>query len=173
MHGVRCWLCGSPRPMPRPQNAYSFCKARDSASQNVRRLLTDMLISYHRERDLKHGAAFPVVGTDRTLVHVDDLLGQGTCLKDLSSDARPYYSKCFRVLRENPFSTVENGLLQKQPIKVHVSASIYYLLFSLLFSSAKSAWPSAIPIIEAIVPIKKKLSVCKSTRLKIKLSLMP
>lgn len=90
-----------------------------------------------------------------------------------SSDARPYYSKCFRVLRENPFSNVENGLLQKQPIKVHVSASIYYLLFSLLFSSANSAWPSTIPIIEAIVPIKNKLSVCKSTRLKFKLSLMP
>ena len=90
-----------------------------------------------------------------------------------SSDARPYHPKCFRVLRENPFSNVENGLLQKQPIKVHVSASIYYLLLSLLFSSAKSAWPSTIPIIEAIVPIKKKLSVCKSTRLKFKLSLMP
>ena len=29
----------------RPQNAYSFCKAWESASQNVRRLLTDMLIS--------------------------------------------------------------------------------------------------------------------------------
>ena len=126
-----------------------------------------------RERNLKHGAAIPVVGADRTLVHMDDLLRQGTCLKAPSSDARPYYSKCFRVLRENPFSNVENGLLQKQPIKVHVSASIYYLLFSLLFSSAKSAWPSTIPIIEAIVPIKNKLSVCKSTRLKIKLSLMP
>ena len=95
------------------------------------------------------------------------------CLPKGSSDARPYHPKCFRVLRENPFSSVGNGLLPEQPIKVHVSASIYYLLFSLLFSSAKSAWPSVNPIIEAIVPIKKKLSVCKSTRLKINLSLMP
>ena len=61
------------------------------------------------------------------------------CLPEGSSDARPYYSKCFRVLRENPFSSVGNGLLPEQPIKVHVSASIYYLLFSLLFWSAKSA----------------------------------
>lgn len=93
--------------------------------------------------------------------------------KGSSSDARPYHPKCFRDLRKSPFSTVENWLLQKQPIKVHVSANIYYLLFTLLFSSAKSAWPSANPIIEAIIPIKKKLSVCKSTRLKFKLSLMP
>ena len=62
-----------------------------------------------------------------------------------SSDARPNHSKCFRALRENPFSSVGNGLLPEQPIKVHVSASIYYSLFSLLFSSAKSAWPSANP----------------------------
>ena len=94
-------------------------------------------------------------------------------LPEATSDARPYHPKCFRVLRENPFSSVGNGLLPEQPIKVHVSASIYYLLFSLLFSSAKSVWPSAIPIIEAIVPIKNKLSVCKSTRLKFELSLMP
>ncbi|MFR6694333.1 MAG: hypothetical protein ACLUS6_10235 [Dysosmobacter sp.] len=85
------------------------------------------------ERNLKHGAAIPVVGADHiSLVHMDDLLRQGTCLKAPSSDAQPYYSKCFRVLRENPFSNVENGLLQKQPIKVHVSASIYY--FALFFA---------------------------------------
>ena len=130
-------------------------------------------LSARRKRYLKHGTGVPVVGADRTFMQVDDLPRQGTCLKAPSSDARPYHPKCFRALRENLFLSVGNGLLPEQPIKVHVSASIYYLLFSLLFWSAKSAWPSANPIIEAIVPIKKKLSVCKSTRLKIKLSLMP
>lgn len=39
------------------------------------------------------------------------------CLPEGSSDARPYHPKCFRVLRENPFSSVGNGLLPEQPIK--------------------------------------------------------
>ena len=99
-------------------------------------------------------------------------LRQGTCRKPLlMHDLTIPNASGFCV--KNPFSSVGNGLLPEQPIKVHVSAGIYYLLFSLLFSSAKSVWPSAIPIIEAIVPIKKKLSVCKSTLLKINLSLMP
>ena len=38
-------------------------------------------LSTHRERDLKYGAAFPVVGTDRPSMQVNDLLRQGTCLK--------------------------------------------------------------------------------------------
>ena len=68
---------------------------------------------------------------------------------------------------------LEMGCCQNSPLKFMYRQAYIYLLFSLLFSSAKSVWPSAIPIIEAIVPIKKKLSVCKSTRLKINLSLMP
>ena len=34
-------------------------------------------LSTHWERDLKHGAAIHVVGADRSLMQVDDLLGQG------------------------------------------------------------------------------------------------
>ena len=33
--------------------------------------------SAHRNGNLKHGATIPVVGTDRSLMQVDDLLGQG------------------------------------------------------------------------------------------------
>lgn len=34
-------------------------------------------LSARRKRDLKHGATIPVVGADRSLMQVDDLLGQG------------------------------------------------------------------------------------------------
>ena len=34
-------------------------------------------LSAPRERDLKHGAAIPVVGADRSLMQVDNLLRQG------------------------------------------------------------------------------------------------
>ena len=36
-----------------------------------------IFLSAHRNGDLKHGAGVPVVGTDRSLVQVDDLLRQG------------------------------------------------------------------------------------------------
>ena len=53
-------------------------------------------------------------------------------------------------------------LFRKQPIKVSALASIYYSLFLLFFSSARSAEPSTIPIIEVLIPIKKTVSVCRS-----------
>ena len=34
-------------------------------------------LSARRKRDLKHGATSPVVGADRSLMQVDDLLSQG------------------------------------------------------------------------------------------------
>ena len=34
-------------------------------------------LSARRKRDLKHGATIPVVGADRSLMQVDDLLSQG------------------------------------------------------------------------------------------------
>ena len=36
-----------------------------------------IFLSAHRNGDLENGAAIPVVGTDRSLVQVDDLLRQG------------------------------------------------------------------------------------------------
>ena len=66
-------------------------------------------------------------------------------------------------LHDSLFLAIKNGLCYKQPIKVNVLASIHYLLSWLFFFSVKNAWPSTIPIIEAIVPTKKKVSVCKST----------
>ena len=36
-----------------------------------------IFLSAHRERDFENGAAIPVVRTDRSLMQVDDLLGQG------------------------------------------------------------------------------------------------
>ena len=36
-----------------------------------------IFLSAHRNGDLENSAAIPVVGTDRSLMQVDDLLGQG------------------------------------------------------------------------------------------------
>ena len=71
-----------------------------------------LFLSAHRNGDLKHGATIPVVGTDRSLMQVDDLLGQGKAdagfsvfshveaVKDVgrSASAMPSPSSCIRIV---------------------------------------------------------------------------